>query len=401
MNMTSGGGQAEPVPLIIATILREEGNTGVHTHVRQLRRYLAGRGASSEIITPFSWGKLLHAPTFGVRLALERPAPSASVVWYRHWHEVFLYQALRKRLAQLGDCVVYAQCPLSARAALRARRGRHQRVIMAVHFRISQADEWAGKELIKPDGTVFRAIRRLEADTIPRVDGIVYVSEWARDTLHDWLPREAEVPSAVIGNFVAPQETEPGRQPSRDLVSTGSLEPVKNHRFLLEVLAAANKAGKPLTLDIFGEGPLRKDLLRQAHSLGLDGQVRFRGFQPDVRRQLPGYRAYVHTSLSEACPLAVIEAMAAGLPVVVGDVGPMSELCEAGAEARFWTLDNPARAAETLIALLESEADRASAAAAALARFRRDYNAEVNGPRLHDFLLGRAAQTAGQTADGA
>jgi glycosyltransferase involved in cell wall biosynthesis len=388
-------------PLVIATILREEGNTGVHTHFRQLRSYLDRCGAPSEIITPFSWGRLLRTPVFGIRLALERPAPPASVIWYRLWHEVFLRQALRERLSQLCDCVVYAQCPLSARAALQARQGPHQRVVMAVHFRVSQADEWAGKELIKPGGTVFRAIRRLESETIPRADSIVYVSQWARDALIAWLPQAAKVPSATIGNFVAPLEAEPGPAPIGDLVSVGSLEPVKNHRFLLEVLATANRAGTPLTLDIFGEGPLLAQLSEQAHSLGLDGQVRFRGFQPDVRQQLPRYRAYIHSSVSEACPLAVIEAMAAGLPVAIGDIGPMAELCEDGAEARFLPLDDPVRAAKIVIRLLESEPDRVRAAAAALARFRRDYNAEVNGPRLDRFLQGRAAQTAGQTAAGA
>lgn len=395
------GSPAVPEPLIIATILREEGNTGVHTHFRQMRRYLEERGTPSAIVTPFSWGKLLRAPVFGVRLALDRLAPAASVVWYRRWHEVFLRQALREHLARLGNCVIYAQCPLSARAALQARQGPHQRVIMAVHFRVSQADEWAGKELITLDGTVFRGIRQLERGTIPQVDKIVYVSQWARDALFAWLPEAAEVPSATIGNFVAPLEVPSGGQPAGDLVSVGSLEPVKNHRFLLEVLAAASRAGRSFTLDIFGEGPLRKDLERQADGLGLGGQVRFRGFQPDVRCRLPHYRAYIHSSVSEACPLSVIEAMAAGLPVLVGDIPPLAELCEDGAEARFLPLEDPARAADTVIALLESEPDRARAATAALARFRRDYNAEVNGPLLQEFLLGRTTQTAGQTAPAA
>ena len=184
-------------------------------------------------------------------------------------------------------------------------------------------------------------------------------------------------------------------------MSVGSLEPVKNHRFLLEVLAAANRAGRPFTLDIFGEGPLRRELTQQSEALGVGAQVRFLGFQPDVRRQLPRYRAYIHSSVSEACPLAVIEAMAAGLPVVVGDIPPLAELCEDGAEARFFPLGDTARAAETLIDLLESEPDRARAAAAALERFRRDYNADVNGPLLQQFLLAGAARTAGQTAPAA
>ena len=117
--------------------------------------------------------------------------------------------------AELGDCVVYAQGPPEARAALRARRGPHQRVVMAVHFRISQADEWADKDQIRRDGAVFRAIRQLEREVIPQVDGIVYVSRWARDALLSWLPEAADVPSAVIGNFVAPMHSEPSQRAAR------------------------------------------------------------------------------------------------------------------------------------------------------------------------------------------
>ena len=156
----AGPQDAASVPLIIATILREEGTTGVHTHFQQLRRYLDER-VPVTIVTPFSWGGALTVPVFGLRLPLERCSRAASVAWYRRGHEMFLHQALRRSLAEADDCVVYAQCPLAARAALRARRGPHQRVVMAVHFRISQADEWADKKQIRRDGAVFRAIRRL------------------------------------------------------------------------------------------------------------------------------------------------------------------------------------------------------------------------------------------------
>jgi glycosyltransferase involved in cell wall biosynthesis len=374
------------VPLVIATMHREEGITGVHTHVRQLRAYLERRGMTATLVTPFSWGRALTVPVFGPRLVLERFSGPASVVWLRHWHEVFLRNALRRCLAGIGDCVVYAQGPLAARAALRARRGPHQRVIMAVHFRVSQADEWADKKQIKRDGTVFRAIRHVERAVIPRLDGLVYVSGWARDALLSWLPEAAAAPCAVIGNFVTPVRVEPAPEPLGDLVTIGNLEVVKNHRFLLRVLAEANRAGRPLTLDVFGEGPCRKDLLHLARSLGLGGQVRFRGFRSDVREFLPGYRAYVHASYSEACPLAIIEAMAAGLPVVAGNLGPISELCDDGVEGRFWPLDDPAQAAATLIGLLDCEPARAGAARAASERFRRDFDADLVAPRLLSFL---------------
>jgi len=377
------------LPLAIATILRGDGITGVDTHVRQVRRFLEDCGQASTLVTPFSWGRLLAYPVFGLRpLVLERISKPASVAWYLYWHEVFLRNALRRHLAEAGDCVVYAQDPFAARAALRTRRGPHQRVVMAVHLRISMADEWADKKRISSGGTVFRAIRQVERTVIPQVDGLVFVSKWGRDALVSWLPEAAAVPYAVIGNFVTPWPAKPDREPIGDLVTIGNLDLVKNHRFLLDVLAEAGRAGRSYSLDIFGDGPCRRDLVRQVGSLGLEGQVRFRGFRPDVRDYLPGYQVYVHASYSESLPLAIIEAMAAGLPIVTGDTGGIGELCDDGVEARFWPLNDPAQAADRLIGLLDNESARLKTARAAHERFRREHDAAVVGPELRSFLLG-------------
>jgi glycosyltransferase involved in cell wall biosynthesis len=356
--------------------------------VRQLRRYVEDHGMTSTVVTPFSWGRALTVPVFGVRKALERCSGSASVAWYRHWHEVFLRKALQRSLAHLDACTIYAQCPLAARAALRARRGPHQRVVMAVHFRISQADEWADKGQIRRDGLVFRAIRKLESEVVPQVGGLMYVSQWAQNALLSWLPEAAAVPSTVIDNFVEPARPQAAQELLGDLVTVGHLEPVKNHRYLLQVLADASRTGQSLTLDIFGAGPLQKDLQRQARELNLEGQVRFRGYRTDVRDFLPRYRAYVHASYSESSSLAIIEAMAAGLPIVAPDIGPIPELCDDGIEARFWPLDDPIKAAATLTDLLGSESARSSAAVAASERFRRYFDASVIAPRLLSFLTG-------------
>lgn len=381
------------LPLAVATILRGDGITGVDTHIRQVRRFLADCGPASTLVTPFSWGRLLTYPVFGLRpLVLDRISRSAGVAWYLHWHEVFLRNALRRYLNEAGDCVVYAQDPFAARAALRARRGPRQRVIMAVHLRISMADEWADKKRISSGGTVFRAIRQVERTVIPQVDGLVFVSRWARDALLSWLKEAAAVPYAVIGNFVAPWPARPDQEPHGDLVTIGNLDLVKNHRFMLEVLAEANRTGRSFSLDIFGDGPCRRDLWRQASSLGLEEQVRFRGFRTDVRDFLPGYRAYVHASYSESSSLAIMEAMAAGLPIVAADIGPISEICAEGMEARFWPLDDPARAAAILIDLLDDEQARLAAARAARERFHRDYDAAVVGPELRSFLINTGPQ---------
>jgi glycosyltransferase involved in cell wall biosynthesis len=260
---------------------------------------------------------------------------------------------------------------------------------MAVHFRSSQADEHAepGRE-IKHGGVIFRAIRDMERDVILRLDGIVYVAKWAQDMLMRWLPEVASVPSVIVPNFVDPLPVVDGQELIGDIVTTGTLEDRKNHRFLLDVLAAARDKGHRLTLDIFGDGPLRKDLERLITVLGLDEQVTLRGYRKDVRQFLPRYRVYAHAAYGEVSPLAVIEALAAGLPVLAPGIGPIAEICDDGVEARFWNLDDPAGAADIALGLLGSESARSSAAAAAKARFERDFDANVLGPRLLSFLMG-------------
>lgn len=375
-------------PVIIATIFREVGGTGVHTHFHQFRGYLQQRGIPVTVITPFSWNRPLAYVFFSPRHVLKYCSPPVGVIWYRHWHEVFLYRALRRMLADMDGCVVYAQGPMEARAALRARRGSHQRVVMAVHFRSSQADEHAepGRE-IKRDGMVHRAIRKLERDVILRVDGIIYLSKWARDALLAWLPEAANVRAAVFGNAVEPFNTGDSAEKLADLVTVGRLDGPKNHHYLLKILAAANKAGRNLTLDIYGDGPLRDTLVRQVISLGLERQVRILGFRRDVREFLPRYRLYVHPSYYEVAPFAIIEALGAGLPMVAGKVGGVPEIIEDGVEGRFWPVDDPDRATAILLEFLDSTSELEKAAVAARDRFRREFDINAVGARMQSFLL--------------
>lgn len=380
-------------PLIIATVARERGITGVHTHVRQLRHYLARTGESAELVTPHTWAEgprrwrvPLLVPLFGARIVLERLYGPANVWWYRRSHEYFLRLALHRRLAREGACIVYAQCPVSARAALAARAGPHQRVVLAVHFRISQADEWADKDQISRDGRVYRWIRETERQVLPRVDGLVFVSSWARSAVREWMPEVDRVPGIVLSNFVNVPHVDAASTTLGDLVTVGNLEAVKNHRYLLHVLAAARQAGHVYTLDVFGEGVERQRLLALAHELGLGDRVHLHGFCSDVQQRLNGYRVYVHASYSESSSLAIMEAMAVGLPVVSSTAGALGELFDDPDEGRFWPIDDPERSASILIDLMESPAELERAGRAAQERFLREYDADVVAPRLLQFL---------------
>ena len=377
--------------MVIATLLRGGGPTGVETHIREVLAHGRTRGPSPVVLTPFSYARRLAMPIFGVRLGLDPINGECSVAWYRYWHELFLRRALARSLSGDPSAVVYAQCPVSARAALAARPSRHQRVVMAVHFNTSQADEWVDKGRIRRGGRVYNAIRRLEHEVIPAVDGLLYVSESAREALESWLPEVRQVPSRVVPNFVARPDTPPVAaldRDSSDLVSVGSLEIAKNHGFLLEVLAAANRLGFRYRLDIVGEGPCRPLLSRRIAELGLRGQVRLLGYRSDVRQLLWNYRAYLHASVREAMAISPIEALAAGLPVLAVATGGLPEILEPGVEGLFWSADDPDAAAQQLIDLLEDGPSLERMSRAARTRFDGELAADVAGPRVERFVLG-------------
>jgi glycosyltransferase involved in cell wall biosynthesis len=372
--------------LILATLLRPEGTTGVHTHLREFRRFLSLHDVSADVVTPFSWARHFTVPVFGIRIPLERLSTEASVRWYRHWHEVFLERALRKRLRSFDKAIVYAQGPSEARAALAARQGPHQRVVMAVHFCRSHADEWVRKGAITSESRTFCSIRSMERAVIPRVDGVVFVSDAARNDLVEWLPEAAAPPSVIIPNFVTSRPARPAEAPDRDLVTVGALEWRKNHRFLFQVLQECNRRGRRLTLDVYGDGPKRKELEDLCEQLDIGQQVRFCGFRSDVETVLGRYRAYVHASLFETGPYAVIEAMAAGVPVVTGRRGSFADEGDGSEGVRLWSLEDSEEATTTLLELLSDGRSVTAAGGDARRQFHERFDAEVLGPRLLSFL---------------
>lgn len=382
-------------PIVVATIMRKVGATGVQTHIREFCESLGASGNPPLLITPYSWGGALSIPVFGVRrLLLEPVSGAASVAWYRYWHFVFLRRALKRELSRLGSVVVYAQCPLSALAALEARREPSQRVVVAVHFADSQAEEWVGMGRLRRGDRVYRNIVELERRVLPLVDGIVYVSASARRGVASHVNGVEHVRSAVIPNFVGDPRMSPSLDPSRtvnsnpaDLIAVGGLLIPKNQQFLLAVIHAAKQMGHRLTIDIVGDGPCRHQLERLAHSLGVEDQVRFLGLRLDARKLFVGHRVLVHAATRESFGIVLIEAMGSGLPVVTSDAGGMAEVFEPGVEGLVWALDDPRAAARMLVDLLEDEATVTRMGEAARARFERSFDASVIAPQLEQFLL--------------
>lgn len=108
--------------------------------------------------------------------------------------------------------------------------------------------------------------------------------------------------------------------------AVGRLAPVKDHESLLKAVRRLRDQGIACRLEVLGEGPLRGSLESLAHDLHIDDCVRFLGSSANTPAFLGRIDAFVLSSVTEALPLAVLEAMAAGLPVVATAVGGVPEL---------------------------------------------------------------------------
>ena len=373
--------------VIIATIMRPTGETGVQTHFRAFQRWLTLQHLPHALITPYDSPLWLVYPMFGLRKIVDRLSGKLSVWWYRYWHALFLELALRRKLSEGHACVVYAQCPLSAAAALRARKSAAQKVVMVVHFNVSQADEWAQKGMIAMDGDFARSMRGFEARTIAALDGLVFVSAFMRQSLTERIPAIASVPSAVIPNFLAdPGVADASRTHDADLITIGTLEPRKNQGYALEIVAAAARQGLKLSLSLVGDGPDRQALQARAAQLGLADRVHFLGFRADAAALIPQHRACLHVARIENLSMVLIESLAHGVPVFAAEVGGNPEVLDDGQSGAFLPLDAADAAAEVLVRWFTDSRTLAAAGVKARARFLERFEGNTVARQLHAFL---------------
>lgn len=110
------------------------------------------------------------------------------------------------------------------------------------------------------------------------------------------------------------------------IVSVGRLNPNKNQTLAIRALAELRRRGVSARLVLVGDGESRDVLGEEARSLGVGDGVLFRGAIPDVWPDLWRASCFVLTSQYEGLPLAVLEALGAGLPVISTDVGAVSEV---------------------------------------------------------------------------
>lgn len=391
-------------PLFIVTVHRAERVVGgIQQHIRVFREYCRRVGVPTAVVTPFQAPRWLVYGLFGFRRLL---SGSWNARWYHFSHGALARRQLRRQVDRRRQSLIYAQDPISARAALALRRqGWKLRITLVVHFNFSMADEWVGKGHLRAGSAAYRAMLASDDEVLGAVDEIVFVSEYMRIEVNRRLARPDPARQRVVPNAVYPvaAQADPQLVAIRgDLISIGGFEPRKNQQFLLRVLAAARARGQVYTLTLVGDGPLHQSLRRLSEELGISGQVHFTGALSNAAPLIANHRAYVHAARMENLSIVIIEALAAGRPVFAAPVGGTPELFTDGLEGRAWHLSDPSEAAAMLIEVMEDAQRCSEMSAAARARYESCFTPQATQPRLLAAIQGSSPQsiTSGPSGSG-
>ena len=242
--------------------------------------------------------------------------------------------------------------------------GRLAALVMRVPVRVFTVHGWAFKAHTGQTSRLYRWADRLMG---PLTSATICVSETERAAglaAHTCVAQRTVVIPNAVDVGAAPGARHDGDPPQ--VVTVGRLAAPKDALTLLRALSAL--APIPFSALLVGDGPDRAEVEAEIRALGLEDTVALAGSRSDVPSLLAAADVFVLSSRSEGAPFSILEAMAAGLPVVASDVGGVGELVVDGETGLLVPPADPVGLAEALRRVLLDAALRRRFGAAGRAR---------------------------------
>jgi glycosyltransferase involved in cell wall biosynthesis len=291
---------------------------GIFRHIIDLANGQADRGHQVGIIADSLTGgeradtalaEIAPRLALGVhRIAIHRePWPTDVLVWLR----------FRQLMSKLKPDVLHGHgAKAGAFVRLKSRKSNTIRIYTphggSLHYPLNTLK-----------GTVYS---RLERSLMDNTDLFLFESAFARDTYQRMIGSPKGLVRCVF-NGVTADEFDPVAKAddATDIVYVGEFRHIKGADILIDAVARLHADGKPVTLTLAGDGEETPALKAQVERLGLSHSVRFIG-HVKARYGFSKGRLLVVPSRGDSMPYVVIEAGAAGIPMVAANVGGIPEI---------------------------------------------------------------------------
>ncbi len=220
--------------------------------------------------------------------------------------------------------------------------------------------------------------------------GILCASDYSKAQALSWLEPESW-DRVHVARYGVPVPPAPARRhgdgPLR-ILGVGRLVGVKGHVVLLEALRLLADQGVDAEADVVGGGPLQEELERRARALGLGERVRWHGAlgHDAVAALYAQADVFCLPSFAEGLPVVVLEAMAAGLPVVASRITGIPEAITDAEDGLLVTPARPDLLAEALARLARDPELRARLGGAARRRIEAELTEEAGAEAIHAAL---------------
>jgi len=199
---------------------------------------------------------------------------------------------------------------------------------------------------------------------VRRFDRIVAISEWVRRFLRERYRCPDDRIASIPNGWEGRPDTAPRRAIQPTIVCVANFRPEKSHETLIRAFARVTRELPDARLVLVGSGSLERKVRTAVELAGLSQNVDFAGSATSVWPYLGRAHVFALPSRQEALGIAVMEAMAAGLPVVASAVGGLPELVTPAVTGALVTPGDDAAMAAELVRLLKDPDLRARMGAA-------------------------------------
>jgi len=167
------------------------------------------------------------------------------------------------------------------------------------------------------------------------------------------------------------------------LIMVARLDPIKDHATVLRAIPTLRIRYPGVLLRLVGDGVLMGPLKKLAHDLRVDDAVEFMGARDDVPELLASADAFVFsTTRDEGFGIVLIEAMAAGLPILCSDVGPCAEVLDGGKAGILFEAGSPESVVNAVESLLQAPEIEVELVKRGLALARDRYSHSTAGAQI-------------------